>query len=124
MRACGNPVPGQYCWLHEFYLLMLPMILVIGNIPTSINTSDRFFYNSVRLLPRGARAGATAQIRGSGRFKDDAKASGGWRSKAYEIYERNGFSVSNRFSTAMHNTAAADLEELRYFYATSRPPQL
>ena len=135
MRACGaHPTPDQFCfirWLFEFYLLF-PILdeftAVFGNIPAHINTSDRFLYNCVRntlalsaqklglrvsQLPRGARAGATAQIRGSGGLAEDCKTSGGWHSDAYKIYERPDFSVSDRCAAAMHNTLAVDLDMLR-----------
>jgi hypothetical protein len=147
VRACGaNPIPGQPCfihWLYEFYLRFPAMdefTAILGNIPSRINTSDRFLYNCFRrtlavsavrlglrisqLVPRGARGAATAQIKGSGGSKEDCKTSGGWHSKAHEKYERSDFAMSDRCATAMHNSSAVDLNVVRYVHSTPCPPPM
>lgn len=147
VRACGaNPIPGQPCfvhWLYEFFL-MFPILdnltAIFGNIPSRINSSDKFLYTSVRrtlaltavklglrisqLLSPSARGGATAQIKGSGGLKEDCKLSGGWHSDAYEKYQRSDFSMSDRCAAAMHNIHAVDLDVVQYLHSTPRPPPL
>lgn len=140
IRACGaNPVPGQFCFvqfLYEFYLIY-PILdectAIFGNLPSHVNTSASFLSTCVKrtlaltaiklglrvsqLTRRGGRAGATAQIKGSGGLKDDCKTSGGWRSKAHEKYERSDFAMADRCAAAMHNTAAVDINVVRYVHS-------
>jgi hypothetical protein len=147
MRACcANPIPGQFCfvsWLYNFFILFPvqdEFTAVFGAIPSRINRSDRFLYTCFRetlrltairlglrvtqLVPRGARSGATAQIRGSGGTQADCKSSGGWHSDACLLYERPDWSVAVRCAAAMHNTSAVDLDMLQYVHSTACPPSL
>ena len=141
MRACAaNPNPNEPCFIHylfEFFRKFPPQTqysAIFSSIPPHINSSERFLYNCVRntmertaptlglqpsqLLPRGLRAGASAHIKASGGLESDCKASGGWKSKAYELYLRPDWIICERNAAAIHNAKIMDMNAIRYIHAT------
>ena len=142
MRACaGNPNYNEPCFimfLFEFFRRYPPVSAfssLFSALPTHIDlyasvnsllkyTAPLLGLSPSQLLPRGLRAGATAQIRGSGGSDADAKLTGGWRSDAHEAYKRANFAPSDRCATDMHNTRADDLTLLAYVHSVPAPPRL
>ena len=142
MRACAaNPSSSDPCfiqYLFEFFRRYPPSSATSSifcalpphiDLYTAINsllkhTAPSLGLSPSQLLPRGLRAGATAQIRGSGGSDSDAKLTGGWRSDAHDAYKRANFAPSDRCAASMHNALADDLSLISYVHTVPVPAHL